>query len=31
LLHLVVGNFVLDRLVGGFNCLFSFPDLILVL
>jgi hypothetical protein len=25
LLHLVLYNYVLDRLVGGFNCLFSFP------
>jgi hypothetical protein len=24
LLHLVLCNYVLDRLVGGFNCLFSF-------
>jgi hypothetical protein len=24
-LHLVLCNYVLDRLVGGFNCLFSFP------
>jgi hypothetical protein len=25
LLHLVLCNYVLDRLIGGFNCLFSFP------
>jgi hypothetical protein len=24
LLHLVLCNYVLDRLVGGFNCLFTF-------
>jgi hypothetical protein len=30
-LHLVLCNYVLDRLVGVFNCLLSFPDLILVL
>jgi hypothetical protein len=30
-LHLVLCNYVFDRLVGGFNCLISFPDLILLL
>jgi hypothetical protein len=25
LIHLVLCNSVLNRLVGGFNCLFSFP------
>jgi hypothetical protein len=29
--YLVLCNYVFGRLVGGFDCLFSFPDLIFVL
>jgi hypothetical protein len=31
LLHLVLCNYVFDRLVGEFDCLIFFPDLIFVL